>query len=56
MPYGSCGRRRGRARWSTGPTRGRAFPLEQFIPEMAKMVAQGSDYTYAESFRRMVLT
>jgi LmbE family N-acetylglucosaminyl deacetylase len=32
------------------------MPLEQFIPEMAKMVAQGSDYTYAESFRRMVLT
>jgi LmbE family N-acetylglucosaminyl deacetylase len=32
------------------------FPLEQFIPEMAKMVAQGSDYTYAESFRRLVLT
>jgi LmbE family N-acetylglucosaminyl deacetylase len=32
------------------------MPLEQFIPAMAKMMAQGSDYTYAEAFRRLVLT
>jgi len=31
------------------------FPLEQVIPAMAKMGAQGSDYTYAEAFRRLVL-
>src|SRR3989304_3504140 len=31
------------------------FPLDEFIPEMAKGQAQGSPYTYAESFRRVVL-
>jgi LmbE family N-acetylglucosaminyl deacetylase len=31
------------------------FPLEEFIPEMAKAEARGSPYTYAESFRRLVL-
>ena len=31
------------------------FSLEEFIPEMAKGQAQGSPYTYAESFRRVVL-
>jgi LmbE family N-acetylglucosaminyl deacetylase len=31
------------------------FPLEQVIPAMAKMAAQGSDHTYAEAFRRLVL-
>lgn len=33
----------------------RQFNVEQFIPEMAKLVAKGSDFTYAESFRRLVL-
>jgi LmbE family N-acetylglucosaminyl deacetylase len=32
------------------------MPLDEFIPAMAKMSAQGSDYTYAEAFHRMVLT
>jgi len=31
------------------------FPLEQVIPAMARMGAQGSDHTYAEAFRRLVL-
>jgi LmbE family N-acetylglucosaminyl deacetylase len=33
----------------------RQFDLEQFIPEMAKHAARGSRFTYAESFRRLVL-
>jgi LmbE family N-acetylglucosaminyl deacetylase len=31
------------------------FPIEEFIPEMAKGQAEGSPYKYAESFRRIVL-
>lgn len=31
------------------------FPIEEFVPEMAKGQAEGSPYTYAESFRRVVL-
>jgi LmbE family N-acetylglucosaminyl deacetylase len=31
------------------------FPLEEFIPRMAQAQAEGSPYTLAESFRRLVL-
>jgi len=31
------------------------FPLEEFIPRMAQAQAEGSPYTVAESFRRLVL-
>ncbi|MGB6836197.1 MAG: PIG-L deacetylase family protein [Dehalococcoidia bacterium] len=31
------------------------FPLEELIPEMSKAMAEGGPYTYAESFRRLVL-
>jgi LmbE family N-acetylglucosaminyl deacetylase len=31
------------------------FPLEEFIPEMSRVEARGSAYTFAESFRRLVL-
>lgn len=31
------------------------FPLEEFIPEMSRAEARGSPYTFAESFRRLVL-
>ena len=34
----------------------RQFSLEEFIPGMAKWQAEGSPYTYAESFRRLVLS
>ncbi len=33
----------------------RQFNVEQFIPGMAQLEARGSDFTYAESFRRLVL-
>jgi LmbE family N-acetylglucosaminyl deacetylase len=33
----------------------RHFDLEEFIPGMAKFAAKGSGFTYAESFRRLVL-
>ncbi len=32
-----------------------AFPLEEFVPQMARGQAEGSPYTLAESFRRIVL-
>ncbi len=33
----------------------REFNVKEFIPGMAKFEAKGSDFTYAESFRRLVL-
>jgi len=31
------------------------FPLEEFIPRMSEAQAEGSPYSLAESFRRLVL-